>query len=143
MLAYGREVLSREPALAERVRLVCATLPSGALEAGVYDAVVSNSLLHHLHRPEVLWETVRQCAGPAAAVAVMDLVRPESEDRVEALVRAYAAEAPEVLRRDFRNSLFAAFTEEEVRRQLDAAGMSSLDVHRCSDRHLLVSGRLD
>jgi len=73
----------------------------------------------------------------------MDLARPDSEAQVDALVAAYAGEAPGVLRRDFRNSLCAAFTEEEVRGQLTAAALDSLTVERCSDRHLLVSGRLD
>lgn len=143
MLAFAREALAAEPALGKRVRLVRDTLPSDALPAGAYDAVVSNSLLHHLHRPRVLWDTVRRCARPRAAVAVMDLVRPESQEQVDAILAAHAAEAPEVLRRDFRNSLFAAFTEEEVRGQLAAAALDALRVERCSDRHLLVSGHLD
>jgi SAM-dependent methyltransferase len=142
MLAFGREALAAAPRLGERVRLIRATLPCGELEASAYDAVVSNSLLHHLHRPQVLWETVRQCARPGAAVAVMDLVRPPSAQEADAILAAYAAGAPDVLRRDFRNSLFAAFTVDEVRTQLEAAGLGGLGVERPSDRHLLVRGRL-
>ena len=46
-----------------------------------------------------------------------------------------------VLRRDFRNSLAAAFTPEEVAEQLRGAGLAHLVVERVSDRHLTVSGR--
>ena len=46
---------------------------------------------------------------------------------------------PPVLKRDFYNSLLAAFEIEEVRAQLAAAGMSGLSVRTVSDRHLLVS----
>jgi hypothetical protein len=35
----------------------------------------------------------------------MDLMRPPSAVWAESLVATYAADAPEVLRRDFRNSL--------------------------------------
>ncbi len=143
MLAFAREAReASEPAVRERVNLIGACLPWPHLSPQRYDALVSNSLLHHLHRPEVLWETLRQSARPGAAVAIMDLMRPESAQAVDRLVTIYAGAAPEILRRDFRNSLFAAFTPEEVRDQLSNAGLPGLRVEPVSDRHLLVSGRL-
>jgi SAM-dependent methyltransferase len=128
--------------LAERVRLVHGVLPDPALPRGHYAAVISNSLLHHLARPEVLWQAVGDCAAPGAAVLVMDLSRPASEAAASALVDTHAADAPQVLRRDFFNSLCAAFRVEEVRAQLDAAGLHGLIVAPVSDRHLAVHGRL-
>jgi hypothetical protein len=47
-----------------------------------------------------------------------------------------------VLRRDFRNSLFAAYTPAEVEQQLQTAGIEGLTVDMVSDRHLAVRGRL-
>jgi hypothetical protein len=47
-----------------------------------------------------------------------------------------------VLRRDFRNSLAAAFTLEEIRQQIENAGLAHLAVRAVSNRHLAVSGRL-
>jgi hypothetical protein len=47
-----------------------------------------------------------------------------------------------VLRKDFRNSLFAAFEPREVVAQLRDAGLAGLDVGVVSDRHLAVLGRL-
>jgi SAM-dependent methyltransferase len=142
MLGFGRRTLDAEPALAERVELVCERLPSPRLARAGFDAVLSNSLLHHLAEPRVLWETLRDCARPGAAVLVMDLARPAAPEEVDRLVAEYAADAPEVLRRDFRNSLYAAFTPDEVRQQLGFAGLQGLQVGYVSDRHLAVSGRL-
>jgi hypothetical protein len=48
---------------------------------------------------------VREAARPGALVLIMDLMRPPSAVWAESLVATYAADAPEVLRRDFRNSL--------------------------------------
>jgi hypothetical protein len=63
---------------------------------------------------------------------------------VEALVQRHAADAPPVLQRDYRASLHAAFTPEEVRGQLRAAGLAgSLQVAPTDDRYLEVWGRLD
>jgi 2-polyprenyl-3-methyl-5-hydroxy-6-metoxy-1,4-benzoquinol methylase len=121
---------------------LCATLPSGRIGEAAYDIVLSNSLLHHLHDPAVPWGTIKSAAKPGATVLVMDLFRPPSEAAAAALVTAHAATAPEVLRRDFHNSLLAAFTPEEVEEQLGAAGLEQLRVERVSDRHLAVGGRI-
>lgn len=142
MLAHARAALDKLPGVAPRCTLRCDLLPCAGLPAAHYDLVLSNSLLHHLHDPQVLWRTIRETARPGAIVLVMDLMRPASAAWAEALVATYAASAPEVLRTDFRNSLFAAFEPEEVVEQLKAAGIEGLEVGVVSDRHLAVSGRL-
>jgi SAM-dependent methyltransferase len=142
MLEHARNALAAWPGLAQRCRLVHDVLPSARLAGGGYDLVLSNSLLHHLHDPGILWRTVRESARPGALVLVMDLMRPPSASWAEALVATYAADAPEVLRRDFRNSLFAAFEPREVLRQLADSGLETLEVGVVSDRHLAAFGRL-
>lgn len=142
MLEEARRALDALPGLAGRCRLVRDVLPSAQIPPSAYDLVLSNSLLHHLHDPHVLWQSVRTAAKPGAIVLVMDLMRPPSAMWVESLVVAYAADAPEVLRKDFRNSLFAAFEPQEVVAQLKQAGLSGLEVGVVSDRHLAVRGRL-
>jgi len=126
----------------QRIALMCEYLPCPHLAEHGYDFVASNSLLHHLADPAVMWQTVARCARDGAHVLVMDLARPPSELAVDALVETYAIDEAEVLRRDFRNSLFAAYTPAEVEAQLRSAGLEGLRVARVSDRHLAVSGQL-
>lgn len=121
------------------VELLRAYLPGG-IPGGRFEAVISNSLLHHLAEPTVLWQTIRDHSAPGAPVFVMDLMRPESASQVDALVAQYAAGEPPVLRHDFRASLFAAYRPDEVQRQLATAGLSQLQVEPVSDRHLIVYG---
>jgi SAM-dependent methyltransferase len=142
MLDQAQAALDGLPGIARRARFICACLPSEELEAGAYDLVVSNSLLHHLHDPQVLWGAIRRAGRPGALVQVVDLMRPASPGWAEALVATYADEAPDVLRNDFRNSLFAAFEPAEVEAQLEEAGLGGLEVAVISDRHLAVFGRL-
>jgi len=139
MLGLGR-VRVAEAGLDERVELRLVRVPGSC--GGPYDALVSNSLLHHLPQPRDLWQAVRASAKPGAAIQVMDLRRPATSADVEALVEAYADDAPEVLRQDFRNSLHAAYTTGEIAAQLDAADLAGLAVTTPSDRHLLVHGHL-
>ena len=70
----------------------------------------------------------------------MDLLRPDSPEEAQAIVNRYAAKEPEILRRDFYNSLLAAFTEDEVAAQLAEMNMSRLIVNVPDDRHWVVSG---
>lgn len=141
MLAHGRRALLAA-GLGERVRLIHARLPDVPLPPAGYDLVLSNSLLHHLPDPLVLWQTIRLLAAPGALICVADLFRPESEQAADQLVAEYAASEPEILRRDFRASLCAAFTPLEVQEQLAQVGLSGLRVSATSDRHLLVVGRV-
>ena len=125
----------------ERIDYKLAHLPVPGLNGHNFQAVVSNSLLHHLPEPDALWSTIHDLGAPGAYVQVMDLDRPSDKTRARALVDQYASDEPEVLREDFLNSLHAAWTAEEVEMQLAGAGLL-LQVERISDRHWMVHGRL-
>jgi SAM-dependent methyltransferase len=142
MLAFGEARLRDDPQLATRVQFLHGILPGARLPRDRYDAVVSNSLLHHLHDPMVLWRAILDHGAHGAAVLVMDLFRPESAHTARKIVEAYAGGEPEVLKTDFFNSLCAAFEPGELRAQLAACGLGTLDVRTVSDRHMIVAGRL-
>jgi len=141
MLALGREAVAMA-GLTDRIRLARVRLPTTDFPRSRFDAVISNSLLHHLADPMVLWDAVLTTAAPGAAVFVMDLLRPRSPEAVAQLLALHASDAPEVLRRDFCHSLAAAFRPDEIRLQLLAAGLSDFAVEIASDRHLIVYGRV-
>ncbi len=141
MLQEGERLLARA-GLAGRVRLVHGVLPGCRPPSPPYDVLISNSLLHHLPDPQVLWQAILCWGRPGGRVFVMDLLRPESRQEALRLVDRYAAGEPEILRRDFFHSLLAAWRPEEVRLQLRRAGLGHLAVERVSDRHLIVYGAL-
>jgi len=141
MLQHAQQRLAREN-LASRVSFRLAYLPDPTLPAAAWQAVVSNSLLHHLPDPQVLWDSVARLGAPGAAIQVMDLMRPTSEAMAQQLIERYAADAPAILREDFYNSLLAAYRPEEVSDQLIRAGLDRLRIETASDRHWIVSGTL-
>jgi len=142
MLRFASERLHATPELGGRVQFIAGVLPGAILPLPAYGAVISNSLLHHLHDPGVFWRALREAGAPGAAVLVMDLFRPASAAAAAAIVAQYSGGEPEVLRRDFLASLCAAFEPDEVRAQLRQHGLGTLRVRTVSDRHLLVTGRL-
>ena len=141
MLDAGRHAVD-EAKLGARVRLHHVLLPAAAPHAAGYELVFSNSLLHHLARPEVLWETALEWAAANAFIFVMDLMRPASVEAARALIDSYAADEPPVMQRDFYNSLLAAYSPDEVRGQLERCGLGQFAVEVVSDRHFVVFGRL-
>lgn len=143
MLALAERARQAAPAgVGARVRFQRAMLQDLPAGLPAADAVVSNSLLHHLADGGLLWCAARAVARPGAALLVMDLARPESTAAARAIVAQYAAGAADVLREDFYNSLLAAFTPAEVEAQLAALGLERITVRRVSDRHLLAAGHL-
>ncbi len=141
MLALARETVTRVE-LDHRVHLREARLPDKTLPQHAFDTLISNSLLHHLADPQVLWRAVVGCAEPGAAVFIMDLRRPDTREQASRLVSEYARTEPEVLRRDFFNSLLAAYRPEEIAAQLARANLCRLQAEAVGDRHVAVYGLL-
>lgn len=132
-------VAVKQAGLADRITFRCERFQAISLVEPV-DAAVSNSLLHHVPNPLQFWYRLRQLVKPGSPVLVMDLLRPDSPEVAQAIVDCYAAKEPDILRRDFYNSLLAAFTEDEVAAQLAEMNLSRLLIDVVDDRHWVVSG---
>ena len=126
--------------LTQQITLRKCTLPDKNLLKHGYDALISNSLLHHLSEPVVMWQTIGQCAKSGAAIFVMDLLRPMSIENAKELVEKYAADASPILQKDFYNSLLAAYSTEEIQQQLQHTGLDCLTIKVVSDRHWIAWG---
>lgn len=138
MIQLGEQAV-KDAGLADRITLRCELIDDVA-GARMADAAISNSLLHHLPNPLQFWQKLRQLMKPGAPVLVMDLLRPESPEAAQAIVDQYAANEPDILRRDFYNSLLAAFTEDEIGSQLARMNLTRLLIDIPDDRHWVVGG---
>lgn len=112
-------------------------LPLAGASVGV---VFSNSILHHIPDPMPMWGEIARILAPGGWVFLRDLARPESHEHAHAITERYAGQESALLREEYYRSLLAAFTVEEVRAQLDVAGLGFLRVAMASDRHLDVFG---
>ena len=138
MIQLGEQAV-QQAGLTDRITLRCERYEEVA-GARIADAAISNSLLHHLPNPLQFWQKLRQLVKPGAPVLVMDLLRPESPEAAQAIVDQYAAGEPDILRRDFYNSLLAAFTEDEIGSQLARMNLTRLLIDIPDDRHWVVGG---
>ncbi len=140
MLHWAREAV-QQAGLRDRIQLLCERFQQCWLEQPA-DAVLSNSLVHHVPNPLQFWYAVKTLARPGAPVLVMDLLRPDTPEAARALVERYAANEPALLQHDFYHSLLSALTEDEVAAHLAEMNFSRLLIDVPDDRHWLVSGRL-
>lgn len=103
-----------------------------------FDAVFSNTILHHLDDPRPVLLEAWRVLKPGGVFLFRDLFRPPSEERVRELVRLHAADASPRQQELLAASLRAAFTPEELRELVAELGLTGVQVVVDSDRHVSV-----
>ena len=125
----------QEAGLDHRIALQLADVKRLPLPTGRFPIVFSNSLLHHVPHPvEALREAWRVTAHHGL-LFFRDLLRPNTLDQLDELVRMYSAGADSTGRRLLADSLHAALTMDEVSEMVATVGGESSDVKVTSDRH--------
>ncbi len=109
--------------------------------AGAFDAVVSNSIVHHIPEPRAVFSEMRRVLRPSGVLFVRDLLRPQSLTEVDHLVATYAGRENAHSQQLFRDSLHAALSLVEVRELAAAFGISTDAVQQTSDRHWTLAWR--
>jgi ubiquinone/menaquinone biosynthesis C-methylase UbiE len=133
MLTLARQNVSAAD-FSDRIALVLADAKQLPFTDGVFSAVISNSIVHHIAEPvEVLREIVR-VAAPSAFQFHRDLCRPDDEATLENLIATYARDSTEYQRRLFAESLRAALTLKEMRSFVERLPVVG-DLVMTSDRH--------
>jgi 2-polyprenyl-3-methyl-5-hydroxy-6-metoxy-1,4-benzoquinol methylase len=140
MIAYAEQAVQKA-GVQDRVQFLCQRFQDVNLSSPA-DAMISNSLVHHVPNPLRFWYSLKTLVKPGGRVLVMDLLRPESPEAAQTIVDEQAASEPERLRQDFFHSLLAAFTEDEVAAQLAELNLSRLMVDVPDDRHWIVYGQV-
>jgi ubiquinone/menaquinone biosynthesis C-methylase UbiE len=105
-----------------------------------FDAVISNSIIHHLPEPRIAFREMVRVLRTGGVLFVRDLLRPPDRETLEHLVREYAGQANAHQRQMFGNSLHAALSLDEVLGLLTDAGLPTDWARQTSDRHWTIAG---
>jgi ubiquinone/menaquinone biosynthesis C-methylase UbiE len=111
------------------------------LPDGSFDAVYSNTILHHIPDPAPFLREAWRVLRRGGAFLVRDLFRPPTPERARELVDLHAAGADDYQRELFRASLHAALTPDELRDVARAAGLREVEVVIDTDRHMSLQRR--
>lgn len=121
---------------AHRIELLLADAKGLEFPDASFDAVFSNTILHHIPDPLPFLREARRVLKPDGVLLIRDLYRPESPERALELVRMHAGGGTPDQQELFRASLHAALTPGELRELADEAGLEGAELVLDSDRHV-------
>jgi ubiquinone/menaquinone biosynthesis C-methylase UbiE len=150
MLALAKRNVARA-GLDARITLALVDAKHATWADGAFDAVVSNSIVHHIPEPTDVLREMWRLVSSGGALFVRDLARPESDDHVWVLVDTYAprqtsgdaqADARDERQRGLlAASLHAALTVDELRAMVAPLGIEAGAVRMTSDRHWTLAAK--
>jgi len=110
-------------------------------EDGRFAAVLSNSIVHHIARPEAMLAEAVRVVAPGGLLFLRDLLRPADEQTLRQLVGTYAGGETDAAQQMFASSLRAALTLHEWRNLTGELGFPDDAVRQTSDRHVTWMAR--
>jgi ubiquinone/menaquinone biosynthesis C-methylase UbiE len=134
MLRVGRQNVDRA-GMTQRIRLERCDAKQMPFPPASFDAIMSNSIVHHIPAPFTVLSEMKRVVKPCGLLFVRDLLRPRDEAELQAFVRQYAGDANAHQQQMFADSLHAALTLEEVREMIGRLGFAPATVQQTSDRH--------
>lgn len=125
----------------EVIRLECVDCKAMPFGDASFDAVMSNSIVHHIPEPAAVFRELWRVLKPGGLLFVRDLLRPDDETTLDGLVETYAGEENAHQQKMFRESLHAALTVDEVRAMLGELNIPRDGVRQTTDRHWTLAAR--
>jgi ubiquinone/menaquinone biosynthesis C-methylase UbiE len=104
-------------------------------EDGMFDAVISNSIIHHIPEPHLTVGEMIRTTRKGGVIFVRDLMRPESSEIVDSLVETYAGQESDYSKRLFGESLHASLSLQEMKELVASFDCDPESVTATSDRH--------
>ncbi len=134
MLRIGQRNLE-QAGLSERIHLQWCDAKRMPFADQSFDAVMSNSIVHHIPEPFAVFAEMARVVKPGGLLFVRDLLRPVDAAALAHFVQTYAGDANAHQQRMFADSLHAALTLEEVQAMVTTLGFAANSVRQTSDRH--------
>ena len=124
-----------EAGLTDRITLAQADAKDLPYPSQFFDAVLSNSIIHHIPDPLPMLREVSRVIRSDGLILIRDLIRPKTTEAALELVEQHASGATPYQKKLFYDSFLAAFTISEVEDMLVQVNLPGTVVVRSSDRH--------
>ena len=124
-----------EAGLTDRITLAQADAKDLPYPSQFFDAVLSNSIIHHIPDPLPMLREVSRVIRSDGLILIRDLIRPKTTEAALGLVEQHASGATPYQKKLFYDSFLAAFTISEVEDMLVQVNLPGTVVVRSSDRH--------
>lgn len=121
--------------LGDRIKVMHADVKQLPFNSATFQAVISNSILHHIADPFTMLVQALAATMPGGLQFHRDLCRPATESEVSRLVSEHASDSTPYQQKLLADSLRAAFTLEEMQALAMRFGFAGETVLMTSDRH--------
>ena len=121
--------------MTQRIQLQFGDAKQMVFDNAFFDTIISNSIVHHIPDPIGVLSEATRVLRPGGLIFVRDLVRPDSEDAIESLVKLHASNESPYSQQLFRQSFHAALRLEEIQDLVSRLGFDPSSVSMSSDRH--------
>jgi len=142
MLKVGQQNVAAN-SLTDRVTLALIDAKQMPYEDDSFDAVMSNSIIHHIPNPRDSMAEMIRVLRPGGLMFVRDLMRPDDVETLEHIVQTYAGDENQHQQQMFRDSLHAALTLDEIRNILREFNLPEDWATKTTDRHWTIHGVLN
>lgn len=134
MLTLARDNIE-VASLIERIRLEHDDTKSLSFDDGIFDWVISNTVLHHIPEPSKMISEMVRVKNVDGTIFVRDLMRPESQEQIDDILFKHKDNMNASQRQILEDSLHAALSLDEIRELVTGFGFSDQSVQATSDRH--------
>jgi ubiquinone/menaquinone biosynthesis C-methylase UbiE len=124
--------------VSDRVQLVHGDVKQLSFEESFFDAVISNSLVHHLPNPSEMLVEAWRVLRPSGWLFIRDLYRPSTIEEIERLVTEHARGESDFSQQMLRQSFHAALSLGEIKALLTSIDIDPSSVAMTSDRHWTI-----
>ncbi len=108
-----------------------------------FDLVMTNSLVHHIPHPYLLFKQIDRVVKKDGNVLIRDLLRPDSVEQINQIVEQANLDYSPRQKKLFQDSLHAALTIAEVKAITQQIGWHKAQVYQSSPRHWTLEYRSD
>lgn len=115
--------------VADRITFFLGDATSLPFPPGVFDSVFSHNMMHHVPKPADLVREMARLAGARGALVIRDLKRLPAAVR-EAHVHLFGLRYDALMKKEYRDSINAALSEEEWVELLRQSGWASASLKR-------------
>jgi ubiquinone/menaquinone biosynthesis C-methylase UbiE len=131
---------AQDAGVSHRIRFIHGDAAALPFERGEFDLVFSRFTLHHLPRPETLFDGCAHVTRGGGRILIKDMLRqPAWKTALLSLVNKYVFGYSKLKTKMFQESVNAALTYSELRTALRSSRLSMANVHRFRGLYFIVT----
>jgi len=118
----------REKAVEDKISLLRANAKLLPFKDNAFDMVICSEMIHHQKDPVFLLKEMKRVVKSKGTIVIRDLIRPLSKIILNLYVGVFGLPYNKLMKKEYRESLYSAFTINEYKEMLACAGIKKAKI---------------